>query len=171
MLRLRATRHHRRQNQRPRPRKLLPPGTQSLQRAARPLKQGASLKPQRRASTTVLRPGFPGPKTSASHKSTESDPPKGTPSSAECVQGSVGSRNSAIHNAYRTSLRPSSMHKPRHPSLKVVRRFQVKERAGAHRGKNKSASELEKPPGAGAHPHAMTGVPEHHVPKRPRRAQ
>ena len=129
MLRLRATRHHRRQNQRPRPRKLLPPGTQSLQRAARPLKQGASLKPQRRASTTVLRPGFPGPKTSASHKSTESDPPKGTPSSAECVQGSVGSRNSAIHNAYRTSLRPSSMHKPRHPSLKVVRRFQ-KSRSG-----------------------------------------
>ena len=123
MLRLRATRHHRRQNQRPRPRKLLPPGTQSLQRAAKPLKQGASLKPQRRASTTVLRPGFPGPKTSASHKSTESDPPKGTPSSAECVQGSVGSRNSAIHNAYRTSLRPSSMHKPRHPSLKVVKTF------------------------------------------------
>ena len=125
MLRLRATRHHRRQNQRPRPRKLLPPGTQSLQRAARPLKQGASLKPQRRASTTVLRPGFPGPKTSASHKSTESDPPKGTPSSAECVQESVGSRNSAIHNAYRTSLRPSSMHKPRHPSLKVVKTFSI----------------------------------------------
>ena len=120
MLRLRATRHHRRQNQRPRPRKLLPPGTQSLQRAARPLKQGASLKPQRRASTTVLRSGFPGPKTSASHKSTESDPPKGTPSSAECVQGSVGSRNSAIHNAYRTSLHPSSLLEPRYSSLKLT---------------------------------------------------
>ena len=36
------------------------------------------------------------------------------------VQDPVGSRNSAIHNAYRTSLRPSSVFKPRHPSLKIV---------------------------------------------------
>ena len=32
----------------------------------------------------------------------------------------VGSRNPAIHNAYRTSLRPSSLFEPRHPALKVV---------------------------------------------------
>jgi hypothetical protein len=39
--------------------------------------------------------------------------------SAECVQKPIDSRNSAIHNAYRISLRPSSVPKPRHPSLKV----------------------------------------------------
>ena len=31
-------------------------------------------------------------------------------------------RNSASHNAYHTSLRPSSLFEPRHPSLKVVRK-------------------------------------------------
>ena len=36
------------------------------------------------------------------------------------VQKSIGSRNSAIHNDYHTSLRPSSMLEPRYPSLKVV---------------------------------------------------
>ena len=41
------------------------------------------------------------------------------PESAECVQKPIDSRNSAIHNAYRISLRPSSVLKPRHPSLKV----------------------------------------------------
>ena len=45
---------------------------------------------------------------------------QGYPESAECVQIPVGSRNSASHNAYHTSLRPSSLFKPRHPSLKVV---------------------------------------------------
>ena len=45
---------------------------------------------------------------------------QGYPKSAECVQVPIGSRNSAIHNAYHTSLRPSSLFKPRHPSLKVV---------------------------------------------------
>jgi len=43
------------------------------------------------------------------------------PNSARCVQRSVDSRNSAIHNAYHTSLRSSSVLEPRHPSLKVVR--------------------------------------------------
>ena len=46
---------------------------------------------------------------------------QGYPDSAKCVQRSVGSRNSAIHNAYHTSLRPSSLLEPRHPSLKVVK--------------------------------------------------
>ncbi len=46
---------------------------------------------------------------------------QGYPKSTICVQVPVGSRNSAIHNAYRTSLRPSSLFEPRHPSLKVVR--------------------------------------------------
>ena len=45
---------------------------------------------------------------------------QGYPEGAVCVQDSIGSRNSAIHNAYRTSLRPSSSFEPRHPSLKVV---------------------------------------------------
>jgi hypothetical protein len=36
------------------------------------------------------------------------------------VQSSIGSRNSAIHNVYHTSLRPSSLLEPRHLSLKVV---------------------------------------------------
>ena len=42
------------------------------------------------------------------------------PESTVYVQDSVGSRNSAIHNAYHTSLRPSSLFEQRHPSLKVV---------------------------------------------------
>ena len=45
---------------------------------------------------------------------------QGYPESAICVQSSVDSRNSAIHSAYRISLRPSSLPEPRHPSLKVV---------------------------------------------------
>ena len=39
--------------------------------------------------------------------------------SAFHVQQSDDSLNSAIHTAYRSSLRPSSLHEPRHPSLKV----------------------------------------------------
>ena len=46
--------------------------------------------------------------------------PQGEPCSAKCVQNSVGSRCSAFHNAYHTSLRPSSLLEPRHPSLKAV---------------------------------------------------
>ena len=46
--------------------------------------------------------------------------PSGMPQGHFCVQWSIDSRNSAIHNAYRTSLRPSSLFEPRHPSLKVV---------------------------------------------------
>ena len=57
---------------------------------------------------------------------------QGYPESAECVQIPVGSRNSASHNAYHTSLRPSSLFKPRHPSLKVVRK-QSSVGAKAHR--------------------------------------
>ena len=46
---------------------------------------------------------------------------QGYPESAGCVQGSIDSRNSATHSAYRISLRPSSLFEPRHPSLKVVK--------------------------------------------------
>ena len=53
-------------------------------------------------------------------KHTEPGVLTGDPESAECVQKSDDSRNSAIHNAYRISLRPSSVPKPRHPSLKVL---------------------------------------------------
>ena len=38
------------------------------------------------------------------------------------IQVTIGSRNSAIHNAHHTSLRPSSVFEPRHPSLKVSER-------------------------------------------------
>ena len=48
---------------------------------------------------------------------------QGYPESAVYVQIPIGSRNSAIHNAYHTSLRPSSLFEPRHPSLKVVRKL------------------------------------------------
>ena len=46
---------------------------------------------------------------------------QGYPESVMHVQISIGSRNSAIHNDYHTSLRPSSMLEPRYPSLKVVK--------------------------------------------------
>ena len=42
------------------------------------------------------------------------------PESAACVQDPIDSLNSAIRNAHRTSLRPSSSFEPRHPSLKGV---------------------------------------------------
>ena len=42
------------------------------------------------------------------------------PNSTTRVQSSIDSRNSAIHKGYHTSLRPSSLSEPRHPSLKVV---------------------------------------------------
>ena len=57
---------------------------------------------------------------------------QGYPESAVYVQVPVGSRNSASRNAYHTSLRPSSLFKPRHPSLKVVRK-QSSVGARAHR--------------------------------------
>ena len=42
------------------------------------------------------------------------------PKNAACVQDPIDSLNSAIRNAHRTSLRPSSTFEPRHPSLKGV---------------------------------------------------
>ena len=53
-------------------------------------------------------------------KDTETDVLSGNPTSAISVQKSDGSLKSAIHNAYRISLRPSSMREPRHPLLKVL---------------------------------------------------
>ena len=41
-------------------------------------------------------------------------------SSAICVQKLDGSRKSAIHTTYRTSLRSSSLREPRYPLLRVV---------------------------------------------------
>ena len=52
---------------------------------------------------------------------------QGYPESAVYVQIPIGSRNSAIHNVYHTSLRPSSLFEPRHPSLKVVRQMEWRE--------------------------------------------
>ena len=46
---------------------------------------------------------------------------QGYPESAMHIQVTIDSRNSAIHNAHHTSLRPSSVFEPRHPSLKVAR--------------------------------------------------
>ena len=42
------------------------------------------------------------------------------PESAVCVQEFTGSRNSASHRTYHTSLCSSSTLEPRHPSLKVI---------------------------------------------------
>ena len=64
---------------------------------------------------------------------------QGYPESAMHVQESIGSRNSAIHNDYHTSLRPSSMLEPRYPSLKVVRCARSK----THIGRLKQDSERE----------------------------
>ena len=50
---------------------------------------------------------------------------QGYPESTVYVQVSIGSRNSAIHNAYHSSLRPSSLFEPRHRSLKVVNKREV----------------------------------------------
>ena len=55
---------------------------------------------------------------------------QGYPESAVCVQVPIGSRNSAIHNVYHTSLRPSSLFEPRHPSLKVVIHLNLCRKAG-----------------------------------------
>jgi hypothetical protein len=50
---------------------------------------------------------------------------KEDPTSAVCVQRSIDSRNSAIHNAYRILLRPSSFPEPRDPSLNVVKKNNI----------------------------------------------
>ena len=39
---------------------------------------------------------------------------------AGCVQTSIGSRNSAFHNAYRSSLQSSTIPKPRHSPLQIL---------------------------------------------------
>lgn len=46
------------------------------------------------------------------------------------VRKSIDSRNSAIRNAFRISLRPSSISEPRHPSLRVSVDNLVNTRAG-----------------------------------------
>lgn len=51
---------------------------------------------------------------------TETGLQPGFPSRTICIQLPVDSRSSAIQNAYRTSLHPSSLLEPRYPSLKVV---------------------------------------------------
>ena len=44
----------------------------------------------------------------------------GATESAICIRSSVVSRDSAIHQVYHTSLCPSSLPEPRHPSLNVL---------------------------------------------------
>ena len=46
--------------------------------------------------------------------------PFGIPKGAMCVQRFDDSRNSAIHNTYRVSLRSSSMQEPRDPLFMVL---------------------------------------------------
>ena len=77
---------------------------------------------QRRLGQTLTRKDATRLKANAAGYSgdSEADMLPGIPESAGCVQGSIDSRNSAIHSAYRISLRPSSLFEPRHPSLKVV---------------------------------------------------
>ena len=77
---------------------------------------GAQMRPaDSRRPTTMGRAGSTRPKLTLKQACF-----RGYPKSAVCVQIPVGSRNSASRNAYHTSLRPSSMFEPRHPSLKVV---------------------------------------------------
>ena len=68
------------------------------------------------------------------------------PESAACVQDPIDSLNSAIRNAHRTSLRPSSTFEPRHPSLKGVigisnKRGEALEKSKEDMCKNKQRSE------------------------------
>jgi hypothetical protein len=63
------------------------------------------------------------------------------------VQSSIGSRNSAIHNVYHTSLRPSSLLEPRHLSLKVVSKAVAK--TNSIKYKAWKPSRAEKPAAAG----------------------
>ena len=51
-------------------------------------------------------------------KNTDPSMPSGIPQEHICVQWSIDSRNSAIHNGYCTSLQPSSTCEPRHRLLK-----------------------------------------------------
>ena len=50
----------------------------------------------------------------------EPDMPSAGALGAICVQRFDGSRNSAIHTTYRSSLRSSSIQEPRYPLLRVV---------------------------------------------------
>jgi hypothetical protein len=59
---------------------------------------------------------------------------QGYPESAFYVQVPIGSRKSAIHNAYHSSLRPSSLFEPRHRSLKVVRKKTLEQMCAKHTG-------------------------------------
>ncbi len=77
---------------------------------------------------------------------TEAGMLSGVPESAVYVQIPVGSRNSASRNAYHTSLRPSSLFEPRHPSLKVVRKHSP---FGGYRQRAREAQHTR-----GAHPRA-----------------
>ena len=61
------------------------------------------------------------------------------PGSAFCVQHSNDSLNSAIHTAYHSSLRPSSLCEPRHPSPKVLCKKIVKEKGYPLSWKNRSS--------------------------------
>ena len=51
------------------------------------------------------------------------------PESTACVQDPIDSQNSAIRNAHRTSLRPSSVSEPRHPPLRDSRVLYLVRRA------------------------------------------
>ena len=88
---------------------------------------------------------------------------QGYPKSTIRVQVPVRSRNSAIQNAYRTSLRPSSVFEPRHPSLKVVSIVTNAKSNRMHKTiKHGSSSEMKNHPTAYAQVHASkTHTPKH----------
>ena len=69
------------------------------------------------------------------------------------VQSSIGSRNSAIHNVYHTSLRPSSLLEPRHLSLKVVNSsFRKKRKWKQQLNEQMSSHESQRQQGASSRP-------------------
>ena len=120
----------RRSNQQPSNRQ----GTKQCSVSCKPRRQRALHASRATASTLVHKNGQPTHRAPrpAVEKPVGSMRPKltlkqacfqGYPESAVYVQIPVGSRNSASRNAYHTSLRPSSLFEPRHPSLKVVRKL------------------------------------------------
>ena len=88
------------------------------------------------------------------------------PASAVYVQIPIGSRNSAIHNAYHTSLRPSSLFEPRHPSLKVVMRTsRVDNHSWNYASRNRQSSKTNTAAGA----RRKDGPIQAHCPREPER--
>jgi hypothetical protein len=92
---------------------------------------------------------------------------QGYPESAVYVQIPIGSRNSAIHNAYHTSLRPSSLFEPRHPSLKVVRKISAERKPRTRRHKGGTKEKVQRRPDSWSREGIRRSAPTPTLPTNP----